>query len=181
MAASATVPHAGAVVHALCRARSRFFWSGPQGGLLLHPSRRRAPSSGQVQKWIGTMVTAERAKFRPRHKMEMGRSDGHTERHTTAHTESTHGEKTEKTIVRGEVEGLRTGPKMGEHVGAEITVHDPARHCGPALQLQHRNLYVAKSLGLADARCKAHGCNDTEDQTHLSSDVERYKRVSGSR
>ena len=49
------------------------------------------------------------------------------------------------------------------------------------LQLQHRNLYVAKSLGLADARCKAHGCNDTEDQTHLSSDVERYKRVSGNR
>ena len=80
----------------------------------------------------GTMVTAERAKFRSRHAMEMGRSDGHTERHTTAHTESTHGEKTEKTSVRGEVEGLRTGPKMGEHVGAEITVHDPARHCGPA-------------------------------------------------
>jgi hypothetical protein len=35
------------------------------------------------------------------------------------------------------------------------------------LQLQHRNLYVAKSLGLADTRCRAHGCNDTENQTHL--------------
>ena len=35
------------------------------------------------------------------------------------------------------------------------------------LQLQHRNLYVAKSLGLADARCRAHGCNDTENQTHV--------------
>ena len=126
------------------------------------------------------MVTAERAKFRPRHKMEMGRSDGHTERHTTAHTESAHGEKTENTSVRGEVEGLRTGPKMGAHMGVEITVHDP-RDTVALLQLQHRNLYVAKSLGLADARCKAHGCNDTEDQTHLSSDVERYKRVSGNR
>ena len=78
------------------------------------------------------MVTAERAKLRSRHEMEMGRSDGHTERHTTAHTESTHGEKTEKTSVRGEMERLRTGPEMGAHVEIEITVHDPAGHCGPA-------------------------------------------------
>jgi hypothetical protein len=34
------------------------------------------------------------------------------------------------------------------------------------LQLQHRNLYVAKSLGLADTRCRAHGCNEPENQTH---------------
>ena len=57
---------------------------------------------------------------------------GCTERHTTARAESTHGEKTEKTSVRGEMERLRTGPEMGAHVEIEITVHDPAGHCGPA-------------------------------------------------
>ena len=28
-------------------------------------------------------------------------------------------------------------------------------------------MYVAKSLGLTDTRCRAHGCNDTENQIHL--------------
>jgi hypothetical protein len=28
-------------------------------------------------------------------------------------------------------------------------------------------LYVAKSLGLADTRCRARGCNEAENQTHL--------------
>ena len=35
------------------------------------------------------------------------------------------------------------------------------------LQLQHRNLYVAKSLGLPDPRCRARGCDEVENQTHL--------------
>eukprot|EP00966_Prymnesium_polylepis_P001308 29852-Prymnesium_polylepis.4 len=62
----------------------------------------------------------------------MGRSNRHTERHAAARAEGTHGEETEETSVRGEVEGLRTGPKIGAHVGAEIAVHDPTGHGSPA-------------------------------------------------
>ena len=42
------------------------------------------------------MVAAERAELRARYEVEVWMSEGHTERHTAARAESTHGEKTEK-------------------------------------------------------------------------------------
>ena len=51
------------------------------------------------------------------------------------------------------------------------------------LQLQHRNLYVAKSLGLADTRCRARGCKHATRWKirRTYSDAERSKKVSGNR
>ena len=40
------------------------------------------------------MVTAKRAELRARYEVEMGRSNGHTERHAAARAEGTHGEET---------------------------------------------------------------------------------------
>ena len=54
-----------------------------------------------------------------------------------------------------------------EHTWALKSQYTTPRDTVALLQLQHRNLYVAKSLGLADQRCRAHGCGDTENQTHL--------------
>ena len=56
----------------------------------------------QVKNVEGTVVTPERAKLHPRHKVEMGRSNGHTDRHATARKKGTDGEKAEKASVRGE-------------------------------------------------------------------------------
>ena len=54
-----------------------------------------------------------------------------------------------------------------EHTWELKSQYTTPRDTVALLQLQHRNLYVAKSLGLADQQCRAHGCGDTENQTHL--------------
>ena len=111
------------------------------------------------------MVAAERAKLRARYEVEMGRGDRHTERHAAARAEGAHGEETEETGVGGEVEGLRTKPKVGAHVGVEITVHDPTGHGSLATAAAQKSVCGEKprTCGptVQSARMRRHGEPDT--------------------
>ena len=51
-------------------------------------------------------------------------------------------------------------------MGSEVNVRHPRDKTAQS-QLKHRNLWVAKSGGCADTKCKAQGCSHEESQEHL--------------
>ena len=91
-------------------------------------------------------------------------------------------EETEETSVRGEVEGLRTGPKVGAYVGAEIAVHDPTGHGGPAT-IAAQKLVCGEEPRTCRPTVQSAERTDaaTRRTKHTSSGVGKYKRAFGNR